>query len=101
MEPLKLRLLISYVEGATIAYLYNREAFELLGIEKDTFDGSQFVEIGKEIEYDGTKYTVENINFKMYKELYEVDNTVGINIHSPTDLMDYSCQIGIFVSEIE
>jgi len=45
METLQARILIQHKQGATIAYLYNREAFDLLEIEKQTYDNSQFIEI--------------------------------------------------------
>lgn len=100
MEALQSRILIKHVQGAIIAYLYNRESFNLLNIEPHTYDGSQFLEVGKVIAYDGTKYRIESINFKMEKELYEMDNKYGINMYSPTDGSDFNCQIGVFVDNI-
>lgn len=100
MEYLQARILIKYVEGAEIAYLYNRESFDLLKIEKQQWDNSQFIEIGQIIEYNERKYKVESLNFKMDSDFNKADNTVGINLYSPTDLSDYNCQIGIFVSSV-
>lgn len=99
MEPLQARILIAYIQGAPIAYLYFREAFDLLNIEKHTYDGGQFIEVGKTFEYDGKKYVVKSVNFKMFKDLYANNNEYGMNLHSPTDLGDYNCQIGVFVDE--
>ena len=100
MEALQSRILIEHVKGATIAYLYNRESFDLLNITKDTYDSSQFIEVGTFIEYNGTKYKVESVNFKMEKELYETDNKYGINLYSPSDVSGYNCQIGVFVDNV-
>lgn len=100
MEALQSRILIEHVKGATIAYLYNRESFDLLNITKDTYDSSQFIEVGNVIEYNGTKYKVESVNFKMEKELYESDNKYGINLYSPSDVSGYNCQIGVFVDNV-
>jgi hypothetical protein len=100
MKHLQARILIKNLEGGMIAYLYNRESFDFLKIEKQTWDNSQFIEIGQVIEYNEKKYKVENVNFKMYSEFNKVDNTVGINMYSPTDLSDYNCQIGVFVSSM-
>lgn len=97
MEQLQTRILLQYVDGATIAYFYNRESFDLLNIERHTYDNSQFIEIGKIIVFDDRKYKVKDINFKMENKLYEMDNTYGINLYSPTDPSNYNCQIGIFV----
>lgn len=101
MEKLITRILIAYTEGAEIAYIYNREAFDLLNIEKQTWDKSQFLEKGNIFTYDGKKYKIKEINYKLYKEMSEVDNSVGINMYSPTDLSDYNCQIGVFVEDVE
>jgi hypothetical protein len=97
METLHARILIQHKQGATIAYLYNRESFELLKIKKQTYDNSKFVEIGQLIELYGKEYKVEAINFKMEEKLYDMEHGYGINMHSPTDPSNYNCQIGIFV----
>lgn len=97
MEQLQVRILLQHVQGATIAYFYNRESFDLLNIERHTYDESQFIEIGNTIEFEGEKYVVKNINFKMEKQLYVMDNKYGINMYSPTDPSDFNCQIGVFV----
>ena len=101
MESFQVRILISHVQGATIAYLYNRESFELLKIDKSKFDKSQFIEIGQKIEYNETQYEVKNINFKLEETLFEMDNNYGINMYSPTDPSDFNCQIGVFVDTID
>jgi len=100
METLQARILLKHVQGATIAYFYNRESFDLLNIEKETYDESQFVEIGSILEFEGTKYKVEKINFKMEKQLFEADNRYGVNLYSPTDPSDFNCQIGVFVDNL-
>lgn len=100
MEALQARILIKHVQGATIAYLYNRESFDLLNIPPNTYDSSQFIEVGSTIEYDGTKYNVQSINFKMDKDLNVMDNKYGINMYAPTDPSDFNCQIGVFVDNI-
>ena len=100
MEKFQVRILIKHVKGADIAYLYNRESFELLKIEKQEWDNSQFIEIGQTIEYDNAKYEVKDISFKLEKQLYKMDESYGVNIYSPTDPSDFNCQIGIFVDNI-
>ncbi|GEP52742.1 hypothetical protein FNO01nite_34140 [Flavobacterium noncentrifugens] len=97
MEQLQTRILIKHIEGAEIAYLYNRESFDLLNIKREDWDKSQFMQAGTTLEYNGTKYIVESVNFKMEPELYEAFNDVGINMYSPTDSMPHNCQIGVFV----
>jgi hypothetical protein len=101
METLKLRILIQHVKGADIAYLYNREAFDLLKIEKHTYDNSQFVEIGTKIEYGERKYVVESINLKMFPETYEMNHGYGVNLYSPTEQANYNCQLGVFVNDLK
>ena len=97
MEQLQARILIKHVEGAEIAYLYNREAFDLLNIKLEDWDKSQFIEAGTSLEYDGKKYIVESVNFKMEPELYGTFNESGVNMYSPTDSMPHNCQIRVLV----
>jgi len=97
METLQARILIQHVEGPTIAYLYNRESFDLLNIEKHEYDNSQFIEVGDIIEFEERKYVVESINFKMENTLHEMTHGYGINLYAPTDPSDFNCQIGVFV----
>lgn len=97
MESLQVRILLQHVQGATIAYFYNRESFDILNIEKKEYDNSQFIEIGNTLEYDERKYVVKEINFKMEEKLHEMDNKYGVNMYSPTDPSDFNCQIGVFV----
>lgn len=96
-----MRILIQHVQGADIAYLYNREAFDLLKIDKHEYDNSQFVETGTKIQYGERKYEVKSINLKMFPETYEVDHGKGINLYSPTDRADYNCQLGVFVDNTD
>lgn len=100
MEKLQTRILLEHVQGAKIAYFYNRESFDLLNIKRNTYDESQFIEIGDIIEYEEKKYEVKNVNFKMEKQLYVMDNKYGINLYSPTDSSDFNCQIGVFVDNV-
>lgn len=97
MEQLQARILIKHVEGAEIAYLYNREAFDLLNIKLEDWDKSQFIEAGTLLEYDGKKYIVESVNFKMEPQLYGTFNESGVNMYSPTDSMPQNCQIRVLV----
>lgn len=99
MEPLLTRIYIEHVQGATIAYLYNRESFDLLKIKKQQYDNSQFIEVGDIIEYEDRKYVVRTINFKMCEKMDEVEKRLGygVNMYAPTDPSNYSCQIGLFV----
>lgn len=100
MEKLQTRILLKHVQGAEIAYFYNRESFDLLNIKRNSYDESQFIEIGDVFEYDGKKYEVKELNFKMEKQLYIMDNKYGINVYSPTDSSDFNCQIAVFVDNI-
>jgi hypothetical protein len=55
METLKARILIQHVAGETMYYFYSREAFDLLKIEKDSYDNFQLVEIGQVLEINEKK----------------------------------------------
>ena len=96
MEQLQARIKIRHVEGAEIAYLYHREAFDLLGITPNE-EGSKFIEVGHKFMLDGVEYEVKKINFKMESQMHDMGHGYGINLYSPTDPADFNCQIGVFV----
>ncbi len=60
-------------------------------------DESQFIEIGDTLEFEGEKFVVKRINFKLEKELYKMDNELGIDLYSVNGASDFNCQIGVFV----
>ncbi len=93
--------MIKHLEGAEIAYLYNREAFDLLKIDKHEYDNSQFVAVGTKIEYDERKYEVKSIILKLFPETYEMNHGKGINLFSPTEQADFNCQLGVFVDSLD
>ena len=102
LERLFARILIQHVNGATICYLYNREALDaVLNIERHEYDKSQFIEIGNELTIEDKKYRVAGINFKMEDHLNEMGHGFGINVYSPTDPTDFNCQIVVFVENLD
>ncbi|WP_353084389.1 hypothetical protein [Flavobacterium sp.] len=107
LEPFLTRILFKYQDTETqamreIAYIYNREALDhLLNIKKQTYDNSQFIEIGDIITLEEYKCKVMNINFKLEEKTYDKSGGYGINMHSPTDPNDFNCQIGVFVERID
>lgn len=96
------RILISYNEGREICYIYHRQDFDaVLGIPKQTYDNSQFIEIGQELILEGYRCKVVNINFKLEETLYNMGGGNEVNMLSPSDPTDFNCQIGVFVERIE
>jgi hypothetical protein len=101
------RILFSYAdqgekEGRVISYIYNREALDALyPIKKQTYDNSQFIEVGDIIELEGKKCIVKSINFKLEDHINEMGHGYGVNLYSPTDPTDFNCQIGVFVDWVE
>lgn len=97
MDNFQTRIAINHVEGAAIALLYHREAFDLLSIQPNREDNSKFLEIGNEFEYEGTRYKIIRINFTLFNMVHKMRNKYGVNELSPTDPTDVNCQIGVFV----
>ena len=64
-ELLQARIKILKENGSPIGYFYDRESFNLLNIPLHAEEDSQFIEFGKLFEYEGQKYEVKKINFKM------------------------------------
>lgn len=96
LERLYARILVMFENGSEICYAYNRQSLELLGLNKFS-DGSLLIEVGQTITYNNEQFEIKKVNFKLYKELYEMDSRYGINIYGITDPTDYNCQIGVFV----
>lgn len=100
METLKPRILLRNMEGATIAYLYTPEAFNLLKIEMQDYDHSKFIEVEDHIEFEEQEYIVKKINIKFFNKTIEIEPRFGVNLYSATERADYNCQIGIFLQSI-
>jgi hypothetical protein len=99
MENLQLRILIKHAEGATIGYIYKKEALNLLNIPKEEYDNSQFLETGTKLEYDGNSYEVDSVNLKIYDKLQEMNHGKGISLDAIGDQSDYNCQLVVFVRD--
>lgn len=98
MEQLQARICLQFTDGGEIAYLYNRESVDLLMLEKFTSENLQFLEVGNIIEFEGKKYKIQNINFRMEGELQRFNNPMpGISLSSPTMPSDFNCEIGVFL----
>lgn len=95
MEALQLRLELVNTGGKTIACLYHREAFDLLGIEVQQND-YQLLEEGQIINYDESEYQIVSIKFKMLTKLYSPDEDL-LNIDSPTDPSPFNCLVLAYV----
>lgn len=85
-----------------ICYIYNRQDLDdLLNIERQEWDNSQFISIGDTVTLEGYKCKVVKINFKLFEHYYDMNNPKGINIFSPSDPTDYNCQVGVFVERLD
>ena len=100
METFKMRISIRHIEGAEIAYLYNREAFDMMNITKENFDNSQFIQIGTTISYNEEEYEVKEIKLRMFPETYEMNHSYGVNLYSPTEQADFNCEVLVFVDNV-
>ncbi len=94
IEGLSARIKFKYAskdshEGRDIAYIYNRKQFDTLEIPVDKFENSQFIEIGQEINLEGHKCKVVNMNFKFYDQV----NSLGDG--------DYNCQVLVLVERLD
>lgn len=88
-------------QGGAISYIYNRESLDKLGIERQAYDRSQFIEVGDTIKLGGHKCKVVSINFKLEEKMVKMDGDYGYNAYSPTEPTDYNCQVNVFVEEVE
>ena len=106
LEKLQARIMIQYEGsagkgGRTIIYIYNRETLDTLNIKRQTYDNSQFIEVGDKMTLEGYECEVVQINFKLEDHLNKMEHGFGINLLSPTDPTNFNCQIGVFVKRLE
>ncbi|QJD96646.1 hypothetical protein HH214_12525 [Mucilaginibacter robiniae] len=100
LERLYARILVTFENGSEVCYAYNRESLELLGLYKSEYDGSLFIEVGQAITYNEERFKIKKVNFKLYKELYEMGDGYGVNLYGITEPTDYNCQVGVFVERV-
>ena len=107
LERFFARILFKYVlqgerEGREIAYIYNREALDVLyPIKKQEWDNSQFIEIGDIIELEGKQCVVKEINFKLYDHINEMGHGYGISLYATTEPTDFNCQVCVLVDRVD
>lgn len=102
LERFFARILVRYKDGAEICYIYNRESLdEYFNIQRHEYDKSQFIEIGDILTFNGRKYRVVEINFKLEDHLNQMGHGYGINIYGLTDPTDFNCQIAVFVEDAD
>lgn len=99
-ERLFTRVKIQHVKGKEFGNWYNRESLSGLSLKKDDFEGSEFLEVGNNIQLDGKEYIIANINFKLETELWDMSSRYGVNILSSTDPTDFNVTINVFVDTI-
>jgi hypothetical protein len=105
IEPFMARVIFKYLqqgenEGRVISYVYSRQALnELVIIKQDSYDNSQFLEIGNELMLEGKKCVIKNINFKLEDHTHKMTNSTG-DIYDVELPLNFNCTIHVFVDWI-
>lgn len=97
-EPIISRIQFIDEDGNPIVYAFNREALNHFIIKKD-YDG-QFLSVGAEIIFDGVKYEIMKVVFKLYPEMYSP--ILGGVSETPelTEMSQYNSNINVFLKQV-
>jgi len=88
MSGILARIKIKHVQGAEIAYLYEKEILEQIGLLPDSYETSvTFFNEGDVFQLGKDRYRVVKIYTKFYDQIHEPDNygidLYGIGKHQP------------------
>ena len=103
LEPLKAKILFkcrneNNEDCGDILEIYNRQSFDDLNIERTEFNNYQFIEINDKFTFNGIKYKVVDINFKLFKDML-VLNELNTHLLTKEDCSSHNSQINVFVQE--
>lgn len=100
-EVFQARISIKTIDDQRLHYIYDREYFdEILNVERQDYDNSQFIEVGQILAIENIKYKVVSINFKFEDHLHEMNSGAVTKHRQSSDHSNFNCQIGVFVEKI-
>ncbi|MCP9237973.1 hypothetical protein [Lewinella sp. JB7] len=97
MEPIRVRYSVFHKDGATIAYLYGKEGFDMLNVPVEEYDGSQVLKPGVKLTYDATDYKVHEVRHIMLKTAEKIDTRYGVNTLSPQEAHGYEYDSAVII----
>ena len=100
MAGILARIKIEHVQGAEIAYLYEKEILEQFGLIPDSYDTSvTFLNEGDEFQLGNEKYRVVKIYTKFFNQIFEPNN-YGINLYGIGEQQPFNFQITYKVENV-
>lgn len=100
MAGILARVKIKHVQGAEIAYLYEKEILDQIGLNPTEYDPNEtFFNIGDEFTLNEDRYKVVNILTKFFNQIHEPHN-LGISIYGIGEQQPYNFQITYEVDNV-
>ena len=101
MSGILVRIRIVHVKGADIAYFYEKEILDKLGLSPTQYDAHEtFFNVGDEFQLGDERYRVVSINTKFFDETHKPHN-YGINIYGIGEMLPFNFQITYNVETVE
>ena len=101
-EPIKTKIVFkrnSQNGSGEILYIYNRESFDDLNIDKQSYDNSQLLRLNQEISIDGNNYKITEVYFKLEKDMVELNDSFHPN-NSKEGVMSHNSQVVVLVESL-
>ena len=93
MAGILARIKIKHVQGAEIAYLYEKEILDQIGLIPTAFDPNEtFFNIGDEFSIGEDRFKVVKIFTKFFNQIHEPHN-YGINMYGIGEPQPFNFQI--------
>jgi len=93
MAGILTRIKIEHVQGADIAYFYEKEILDQIGLIPTDFDPNEtFFNVGDEFEFGERRYRVVNIYSKFFNQIHE-PHDYGANIYGVGEQQSFNFQI--------
>jgi hypothetical protein len=93
MAGILARIKIEHVQGAEIAYMYEKEILDQIGLNPTEFDTNEtFFNIGDKFQLGERSYRVVNIYTKFFNQIHE-PHGYGVNIYGIGEQQPYNFQI--------
>ena len=95
------RVSIGRNKAGDIAYIYQYDLLNEIGLEKDNFFTNQtIIKIGTILTINDEKFKVVEIQTTFYDHLVDMSNPAGFNLTGVGELLNYNFEIIYFVEKI-
>jgi hypothetical protein len=94
MEGIKARIKLKHIQGAELAYIYEKDLLNQIGLKPTEYDPSEtFMNIDDVILLNDKRYKIVGINTKFLNEIEDMEDLGGINMYGIGEQLPYNFQI--------